>query len=247
MTKKQHLGYFYVILYFFIIETQMEKHIDKDQLCREINDELISGLVWEPKAPVVAMFGSARLKPDSRAYIDAQELARRLVIAKYIVLTGGGPGIMEAGNKGAFEAGGESVGLNILLPHEQKGNDYQNVSMVFKHFTARKAVFVRRTDIFIAFEGGFGTLDEIFDTVTQIQTDKRPYTQIILMGQKFWSPLMNWIETTLLPQGVIGEKELKLFRIVDSVGEAYKAINELWAIQKPHQENYVEVDSVKKL
>lgn len=228
------------------------EHIDKNQLCKEINEELIAGLVWEPTQPVVAMFGSARLKPDTQAYKDAQELAKRLGAAKslglneFAILTGGGPGIMEAGNKGAFEIGGTSVGLNIVLPHEQKGNDYQNVSMQFYHFTARKAVFVRRTDIFIAFEGGFGTLDEIFDTVTQIQTGKRPYTQIILMGRDFWTPLVQWINTTLLASGVINEKETTLFKLVDTVDEAEAAVKEMWAIQRPHQENYKEVESVKE-
>ena len=222
------------------------EHIDKNQLSKEINEELIAGLVWEPTQPVVAMFGSARLKPDTKAYQDAQELAKRLGMSNFAILTGGGPGIMEAGNKGAFEIGATSVGLNIILPHEQKGNDYQNVSMKFFHFTARKAVFVRRTDIFIAFEGGFGTLDEIFDTVTQIQTGKRPYTQIILMGTEFWSPLIQWINTTLLSRGVINDKELTLFKLVDTVDEADAAVREMWAIQKPNQENYKEVESVKQ-
>lgn len=219
--------------------------IDKHQLSKEINDELTAGLVWEPDGPVVAMFGSARLASHTKAYQDAQELARRLARTNWIILTGGGPGIMEAGNKGAFEGGGQSVGLNIKLPHEQKGNDYQNISMIFDHFTARKAVFVRRTDIFIAFEGGFGTLDEIFDTVTQIQTGKRPYTQIILMGKNFWQPLLDWINSTLITKGVINAKETSLFRLVDSLDEAELAIHELWAIQKPHQDNYKEVESVK--
>jgi uncharacterized protein (TIGR00730 family) len=230
------------------------EHIDKNQLCKEINEEMIAGLVWEPTQPVVAMFGSARLKPDTQAYKDAQELSARLAkgdpaqpaLTKFIILTGGGPGIMEAGNKGAFDIGETSVGLNIVLPHEQKGNDYQNVSMRFHHFTARKAVFVRRTDIFIAFEGGFGTLDEIFDTVTQIQTGKRPYTQIILMGSEFWTPMINWINSTLLSKGVINQKETTLFKLVDSVDEAEAAVREMWAIQRPHQENYKEVESVKE-
>ena len=222
------------------------EHIDKNQLCKEINEEMIAGLVWEPTQPVVAMFGSARLKPDTKAYQYAQELAKRLGMTEFAILTGGGPGIMEAGNKGAFDIGATSIGLNIVLPHEQKGNDYQNVSMRFHHFTARKAVFVRRTDIFIAFEGGFGTLDEIFDTVTQIQTGKRPYTQIILMGTEFWTPLIDWINTTLLSKGVINQKETTLFKLVDTVDEAEAAVREMWAIQRPNQENYKEVESVKE-
>ncbi len=216
------------------------EHLDKELLSREISEELIKGLEWEPDRPVVAMFGSARLTSDSQAYKNAQELAKRLGMMGWGVLTGGGPGIMEAGNKGAISAGGQSIGLNIILPHEQKGNDYQNVSMVFAHFTARKAVFVRRTDIFVAFEGGFGTLDEIFDTVTQIQCGKRPYTQIILMGKEFWTGLVDWINTTLVSRGVIGEKDKSLFRIIDTIDEAENAIKELWAIQKPYQKNYKE-------
>lgn len=220
------------------------KHIDKNKLSKEINEELIAGLVWEPTQPVVAMFGSARLKPNTQPYKDAQELAKRLGMTDFAILTGGGPGIMEAGNKGAFDIGATSVGLNIVLPNEEKGNDYQTVSMKFHHFTARKAVFVRRTDIFIAFEGGFGTLDEIFDTVTQIQTGKRPYTQIILMGAEFWTPLIQWINSTLVTRGVINQKEVTLFKLVNSVDEAEQAVKEMWAIQNPHQKNYKEADSL---
>lgn len=216
------------------------KKLDTERLCKEINEELIAGLAWEPSRPVIAMFGSARLKPSTKAYQDAFSLAARLAKNGWTVLTGGGPGIMEAGNKGAFEAGGDTVGLNIKLPHEQKTNGYQTVSLHFDHFTARKAVFVRRTDVFIAFEGGFGTLDEIFDTVTQIQTGKRPHTTIFLMGKEFWEPMMQWIKTTLVKKGVISDFEVNLFKIVDSLDEAYDEINLAWKAQNHNQENYVE-------
>lgn len=214
--------------------------LDTEKLCSEINEELINGLKWNTDKPIVAMFGSARLKADSQPYKDAQELAGLLAKDDWVVLTGGGPGIMEAGNKGAFEAGGQTVGLNIVLPHEQCGNPYQTTSLKFYHFTARKAVFVRRTDVFIAFEGGFGTLDEIFDTVTQIQTQKRPHTTIILKGKDFWTPLMNWIETTLVNQGVIHEVETQLFKVVDTVQEAHDAIKAAWLLQNPDKDSYVE-------
>ena len=221
--------------------------IDSAQLCKEINQELIDGLAWNPTRPVVAMFGSARLKPDSKPYQDTVILAGRLAKKGWTVLTGGGPGIMEAGNKGAFEAGGESVGLNIVLAHEQFGNSYQTVSLKFNHFTARKAVFVRRTDVFIAFEGGFGTLDEIFDTVTQIQTGKRPPTTIMLMGKDFWTPLMDWIGTTLVQRKVISPKDVDLFKVVDTLDQAEYEITKAWLTQNHNAPSYVEANETDKI
>lgn len=221
--------------------------IDSAQLCKEINQELIDGLAWNPNRPVVAMFGSARLKPESKPYQDTVMLAGMLARKGWSVLTGGGPGIMEAGNKGAFEAGGESVGLNIVLAHEQFGNPYQTVSLKFNHFTARKAVFVRRTDVFIAFEGGFGTLDEIFDTVTQIQTGKRPPTTIMLMGKDFWTPLMDWIRTTLVQRKVISPKDVDLFKVVDTLEQAEYEITQAWLAQNHNAPSYVEANETDKI
>lgn len=199
-----------------------------NNICEEIVQELRMGLAWNPNRPVVAMYGSARLNENTQAYQEAYELSKKLGLEGWTVLTGGGPGIMEAGNRGAFEVGGESVGLNIILPHEQASNGKQTKEMHFNHFTSRKAVFVRRTDVFIAFEGGFGTLDEIFDTVTQIQTEKRTKTRIVLVGKDFWSGLITWIETTLLKRGLISQGDSGLFVLVDGVEEAYEALMNIW-------------------
>lgn len=222
----------------------MRNKLKVNCLIEEISNELRKGLAWEPTHPVVAMYGSARLNADTQAYKMAQGLSGRLAKEGWTVLTGGGPGIMEAGNRGAFEAGGESVGLNIELPHEQRSNGLQTVELFFSHFTSRKAVFVRSTDIFIAFEGGYGTLDEVFDTVTQIQTGKRSKTTIVLVGKEFWGGLVNWIETVLVQRGVIGKDDPSLFRLVDTEQEAYDALHEIWEAQggKPSHYNGSEED-----
>lgn len=216
----------------------MRNKLKTDRLIEEISNELNKGLAWDPTHPVVAMYGSARLKEDTKAYQMARNLSARLAKEGWTVLTGGGPGIMEAGNRGAFEVGGESVGLNIELPHEQKSNGQQTVELFFSHFTSRKAVFVRSTDIFIAFEGGYGTLDEIFDTVTQIQTGKRSKTTIVLVGKEFWGGLVKWIETVLVDRGVISKDDPQLFRLVDDDQEAYVALNEIWAAQGKEPGHY---------
>lgn len=215
-----------------------------EKLISEISNELRNGLAWEPKHPVVAMYGSARLNENHQAYQLARSLAARLAQEGWTVLTGGGPGIMEAGNRGAFEIKGESVGLNIELPHEQKSNGYQTTELFFNHFTSRKAVFVRSTDVFIAFEGGYGTLDEIFDTVTQIQTGKRSMTTIVLVGKEFWGGLVQWINSTLLTRGVISEGDENLFKLVDTEEEAYQALQEVWKAQGEQPSHYVEHDEM---
>lgn len=213
----------------------------QEQLFQEIIEELRTGLAWNPTRPVVAMFGSARLAQDHPASEAAYQLAARLGQRGWTVLTGGGPGIMEAGNHGAASVKGDSVGLNIVLPHEQGNNPYQTVSLTFRHFSARKAVFVRRTDVFVAFEGGFGTLDEIFDTITQIQTGKRPFTRLVLVGRSFWSPLIDWIRSSLVPRGLIAAEDVDLFQVVETVEEAEAAVLAAWAVQNPNEERYKSV------
>lgn len=210
-------------------------------LCAEITNELKMGFEWQPDRPVVAIYGSARLDSKHNAYKEAYELSYKLGQNGWTVVTGGGPGIMEAGNKGALEAGAESVGLNIRLPHEQATNGLQTVELHFNHFTSRKAVFVRRTDIFVAFEGGYGTLDEIFDTVTQIQTKKRSHSRIVLVGKDFWGGLVQWIESTLLKNKLINPEDPALFVVVDTVDEAYEALNDIWVEMGKQPAEYKEV------
>ena len=169
----------------------------------------------------VSVFGSARASPDTPHYQNAEKLAARLVEQGFGVITGGGPGIMEAANKGAIEAGGVSVGLNITLPREQDGNAYQNVSMEFHYFFARKVMFVKYCLGMICFPGGFGTLDEFFETMTLIQTEKAPRYPVVLFDTKFWSPLVQFMKTTLLEEyGAISPGDLDLFLLTDDVEEA---------------------------
>ena len=165
--------------------------------------------------PAVTLFGSARLREGHPYFEQAEELARRLSEAGYAVLTGGGPGIMEAGNKGAFERGGRSVGLNIDLPHEQAPNPYQTHSLDFRYFFVRKVMLVRYSSAFVVFPGGFGTIDELFEALTLIQTKKILPFPVYLVGAEFWGGLITWLQNTLLRAGTISEEDLHLFKVVD--------------------------------
>jgi uncharacterized protein (TIGR00730 family) len=167
----------------------------------------------------VTIFGSARTKPDNTEYIAAEQTARLLAKSKFAVITGGGPGIMEAANKGAFEAGGVSVGCNISLPQEQEANKYQTISLDFHYFYARKVMFVKYAEAFICFPGGFGTLDEFFETITLIQTLKIEPFPILLFGKAYWTGLVEWMRKTLRPH-FIDSEDLDIFKIVDSPREA---------------------------
>jgi uncharacterized protein (TIGR00730 family) len=171
--------------------------------------------------PAVTVFGSARTPPDHADYRAAQETGRLLAKAKLAVITGGGPGIMEAANKGAFEAGGTSVGCNISLPHEQQANKYTQISLDFHYFYARKVMFVKYASAILCFPGGFGTLDEFFETITLVQTTKARPLPIVLYGKAYWSGLMDWIRATLSPEFIDGE-DMDIFRIVDTPAEAVR-------------------------
>ncbi len=166
---------------------------------------------------LVSIFGSARVKPGSRYYELGVRVAHELVKHGFNVLTGGGPGIMEAGNKGAKEQGGASVGVNIELPHEQSANPYidRNRLVTFRHFFVRKVMFVKYAHGFVVLPGGFGTLDEFFEAITLIQTGKTKPFPIILMGSEYWNGLIEWIRSTLLSEGLIGEEDLNRFEIID--------------------------------
>lgn len=182
--------------------------------------------------PCVSIFGSARTKPGTPYYKTAREIARKLVDKGYGVITGGGPGIMEAGNRGAADGNGTSVGLNIELPFEQKGNPWidQDKSINFDYFFVRKVMFVKYSQGFIVMPGGFGTLDELFESMTLIQTHKIGRFPIILVGKAFWSGLVDWIKSTLLEkEGNISPQDLDLWSIVDSPDEAVQVIDDFYS------------------
>lgn len=182
--------------------------------------------------PSVSIFGSARTKPDHKHYILAEEIGYKLTQNGYGVITGGGPGIMEAGNKGAHRGKGTSVGLNIELPFEQNDNPYINrgMSLDFDYFFVRKVMFVKYSQGFIVMPGGFGTLDELFEAITLIQTKKIGRFPIILVDSNFWCGIIDWIKKVLLEENeTISEEDLKLFRIVDTADEAIEHLNKFYA------------------
>src|SRR5688572_11922977 len=172
----------------------------------------------------VSIFGSARTRTDDPDYQAAQETAALLSRAGFAVITGGGPGIMEAANRGAFEAGGLSVGCNIELPFEQGSNPYLTKGLKFKYFFVRKMMFVKYSLGFIIFPGGFGTLDELFEALTLIQTKKIRNFPVVLFGSDYWAGMLNWIRDTLLKEGKVTEEDLKLLHLTDSPSEVVKII-----------------------
>ncbi len=172
----------------------------------------------------ISIFGSARSKPDDPDYKAAQETAALLAREGFAVITGGGPGIMEAANRGAFEAGGVSIGCNIELPFEQKANAYQTRSLTFKYFFVRKMMFVKYSLGFIIFPGGFGTFDELFEALTLIQTKKIRDFPVVLFGSKYWSGLLDWIGEFVLPGGKISEADMRLFHVTDSPSEVVQIV-----------------------
>jgi hypothetical protein len=174
--------------------------------------------------PAISIFGGARFKPDEAPYLHTVELARKLVQRGFAVMTGGGPGVMEAGNKGAHENGGVSVGLNIDLPHEQKPNPYQTFSLKFRYFFVRKVMFVKYSVGYVVMPGGFGTVDELFEALTLIQTEKAYPFPVILFGRRYWEGLVEWIRSSLLASGAITARDLELLQIVDSADETLAAL-----------------------
>lgn len=180
--------------------------------------------------PCVSIFGSARTKETDKYYHLAEDLAYKITQHGYGVITGGGPGIMEAANKGANRGGGKSVGLNISLPFEEYSNPYidRDKKIDFDFFFVRKVMFVKYAQGFVVLPGGFGTLDELFEAITLIQTKKIGKFPIILVGKEFWGGLVEWIKKTLLNNGKISSKDLELFHLVDSSDEALKIINDFY-------------------
>ncbi len=198
----------------------------------KIMSEFVNGYENLSKiGPCVSVFGSARTKPEDKYYILAENIAYQLTQHGYGVITGGGPGIMEAGNKGARRGGGVSVGLNIELPFEQNDNQYidNDKNLEFHYFFVRKVMFVKYAQGFVAMPGGFGTLDELFEAITLIQTKKIGKFPIVLVGSEFWNGVIDWVKNTLLDKYQnVSEKDLDLFSIVDSADDVIKIINEFY-------------------
>ena len=172
----------------------------------------------------ISVFGSARTKPEHPDYRIAEEIGRLIALHNFAVITGGGPGCMEAANKGADDAGGISVGLGIELPFEQGMNAYVNLGINFRYFFVRKVMFVRYSRGFIVMPGGFGTMDELFEALTLVQTRKVDSFPLVLVGRDFWAPLVGWMRNQLVERGLINEADLDLFSIVDSAEEAVNAV-----------------------
>jgi uncharacterized protein (TIGR00730 family) len=206
----------------------------------QVMSEFVNGFqIMSRIGPAVSVFGSARTKPGTPAYILAEEVARELVRAGYGVITGAGGGIMEAANKGAKEAGGSSIGVNIDLPFEQQANVYVDKEKLikFRHFFVRKVMFVKYAQGFIVLPGGFGTFDEFFEAITLIQTRKTMKFPVILLGKEYWQGLVDWIRTTVVKAGNISPKDLALFQLTDDPKEAVAIISRHYE-KEQHRPNF---------
>lgn len=206
------------------LTTELLRPEDQSWRIFGIMSEFVSGFnLLKKLGPSATFWGSSRLQPGDDYYKEAEELAARLAGEGLTIVTGGGGGIMEAGNVGAFKVGGASVGLNIRLPMEQRLNPYTTASQTFDHFFARKVMLAYASEVYIYFPGGFGTLDEFFEIITLIQTKKITAIPIVLYGEAFWKPLIKWMEKDLYGKyKTIDKEDLDIFHIVDSVDEAEK-------------------------
>jgi hypothetical protein len=178
--------------------------------------------------PAVTIFGSARIREDDPTYSSARELARRFAERGWAVVTGGGPGVMEAANRGAKEGGGLSVGFNIELPNEQRSNPYVDLGLTFRHFYARKTMFVKAAEGFVVFPGGFGTADELFEALTLIQTGKVLHFPVVLIGSDYWEELLTWIRGELLADAMISQNDLDLLYVTDDLDEAIALVEDCY-------------------
>jgi uncharacterized protein (TIGR00730 family) len=204
---------------------QAEEYAEREHVSR-IADEFYEGFVAAAKIPLpaVSIFGSARVRAGDSAYESARETARLFGENGFSVVTGGGPGAMEAANRGCQEGGGFSVGFNIELPHEQGVNAYLDLALKFKHFYARKTMFVKPAEGFVVFPGGFGTLDELFEALTLIQTGKVLHFPVVLFDRDYWSGLLDWIQDRLLADGMISPEDEELLFVTDEPAEAVATV-----------------------
>jgi uncharacterized protein (TIGR00730 family) len=193
---------------------------------RRIADEFFTGFqaVTDLPTPAVSIFGSARVSEDHPAYAAARDVGKRFAQAGFAVVTGGGPGVMEAANRGAREGGGLSVGFNIVLPHEQESNPYLDVGLVFKHFYVRKTMFVKAAEGFVIFPGGFGTLDELFEALTLIQTEKILDFPVVLFDSDYWAGLTDWVRERLLAEGMVSPEDVDLLHVTDDPEDAVRVV-----------------------
>jgi uncharacterized protein (TIGR00730 family) len=195
-----------------------------------IADEFLQGFVAVEKIgrPGVTVFGSARVREGHPAYHEARVVGKLLAEAGFAVVTGGGPGVMEAANRGAREGGGVSVGFNIELPHEQFSNPYLDIGLTFNHFYARKTMFVKAAEGFVIFPGGFGTLDELFESLTLIQTGKVLHFPVVLFDSSFWQPMLDWVRARPLAEEMVSPEDLELVAVTDDPAEAVRTIVECY-------------------
>jgi uncharacterized protein (TIGR00730 family) len=211
----------------------LQTHHAEEELRRHsesIGREFLSGFeaVEHIDRPAVSCFGSARASERSRPYELARETGRLFAEAGWAVVTGGGPGVMEAANRGCQETGGLSVGFGIELSHEQRTNRYCDLALTFDHFYARKTMFVKAAEGFVIFPGGFGTLDELFESLTLIQTGKVLHFPVVLFDRDYWSPLLDWIRERLLPEGMISPEDLDLLTVTDEADEVVEVLVECY-------------------
>ena len=210
-------------------------HSDPWRVLR-IQSEFVEGFgALAELGPAVSVFGSARIKPGEPEFALAQEVAAELVTAGYAVITGGGPGLMEAANKGAHEAGGVSVGLGIELPFEQGMNAYVDLGVNFRYFFVRKTMFVKYASGFIVLPGGFGTFDELFEAITLVQTGKVRQFPIVLVGTDFWGGLIDWLRSVVRERGLVGDNDVDLLHVVDSPAEAVRIVAHAAAALEPQE------------
>ena len=208
------------------ILTSVESAAEREQHVELIAREFRRGFeaVDRIDRPAVTIFGSARVREGSTPYEDARAAARRFAERGWAVVTGGGPGVMEAANRGAKEGGGLSVGFNIELPHEQHSNGYLDIALTFRHFYARKTMFVKAAEGFVVFPGGFGTADELFESLTLIQTGKVLHFPVVLFDSAYWDELLDWFRDDLLADGMISPDDLELLHVTDDVEDAVQQV-----------------------
>jgi hypothetical protein len=223
---------------------EMKPDVLADEYQREswrmfrIISEFVMGFdVLAQMRPAVTIFGSARTREDSETYRTALETGRLLGVNGFSVFTGGGPGVMEAANRGALEAGAKSIGLNIRLPHEQDANDYTTLSLNFRYFFVRKVMLVKYATAYVLFPGGYGTLDELFETLTLIQTGKVQRFPIVLVGSKYWTGLTDWIDECLVGDDFISSEDRALYHIVDHPHEVLEIVTKERLRRGPHIDN----------